>query len=157
MKSEGHRLHFVLQRLPCALLTIEEQKCSALHRAGHKLARNYTRAAGPAVYRCPHPDCGGATKNAYCVSRSLQTRSQVFRRDLEVTRVVRKDPRCGWDYLQIPYQNMEAAGPTAELATPQGSGAQSLPPYMGIPNLTKDNRRGGGESPSSDGSLPGIK
>ena len=142
MKSEGHRFHCVLHRLPCARLAIEEQRCNALRRAGHKLAHNCTRADGPAIYRCPVPECGGATINTSCVSRSLQTHFRVFRRDLEVTFVVRKVLRRGWGYLQIPDQGMKATGPTAEPATPQGSGAQSLPPYMGIPDRTKDNRKG---------------
>ena len=53
MRPDGSKFHPALRRLPCALLTVEEQRCDALYKAGHRLVRKYTRTNGAAIYRYP--------------------------------------------------------------------------------------------------------
>ena len=48
MTITGNKVHFALQRLPCSLLTIEEQRCESLSQTGHRLAHIYTKEAGQA-------------------------------------------------------------------------------------------------------------
>ena len=51
VEAGGNNSHFELRRFPRSLSTIGAQRRNALGRAGHRLASNFTRVAGDAMYR----------------------------------------------------------------------------------------------------------
>ena len=95
MRIPGNRAHFALQRPPRSLPAIGEKRCEASFRSGHRLARNYTRVAGPALYSCPIPGFGGATINGASVARSTPAHFRASRRNLDVIFAIRLELQIG--------------------------------------------------------------
>ena len=108
MKIQGNRVHMVLHRLPGSLLTVEEKRCEALNRSGHRLVHNYAKLLGNTIYRCPVPGCGAATINSASIARSTPVHFRAFHRDLDIIFVIKIELRNGWDFIQVPEQEYGA-------------------------------------------------
>ena len=104
IRIHGNRVHMVLRRLPGSLLTVEEKSCESLSRTGHRIAHNYTKLLGNAIYRCPIPGCGAATINSASIARSTPVYFRAFHRKMDAVFVIKIELRNGWDFIQVPEQ-----------------------------------------------------
>ena len=153
IRLQGNRVHMVLYRLPGSLLTVEEKRCESLFRTGHRLAHNYTRHMGQAIYRCPIPGCGGATINSSSIARSTPVHFRAFHREIEAIFIIRIELRNGWDHIQVPDQGKgvwwggdapadedpKEKVPSSKGYEQQGRTCAMMQPYMGkksIPQAT---------------------
>ena len=103
IKWTGSEFLVTISRIPCRILTIEQQRFEELHRGNHKCSHLYTNYTQGIIYRCPLPECGGATVNQRGIKRSLAAHFKAFHKDLQQIQFTFKiEMARGWDYLSIP-------------------------------------------------------
>ena len=99
----GGEFLVTISRIPCRILTIEQQRFDELYRGNHRCSHLYTNYTQGVIYRCPLPECGGATVNQRGIKRSLAAHFKAFHRDLQQIQFTFKiEMARGWDYLSIP-------------------------------------------------------
>ena len=103
VRWSGTEFLVVLHRIPCRILTIEQQRFDALYRANHKCSHLYTNYKQGTIFRCPLPECGGATINQTGIKKTLVAHHKAYHKDLANIQFTFKiETVRGWDYLSIP-------------------------------------------------------
>ena len=103
VKWSGTEFVVVLNRIPCRILTIEQQRFDELHRTNHKCSHLYANYKQGTIFRCPLPECGGATINQNGIKKTLVAHHKAYHRDLSNIQFTYKiETVRGWDYLSIP-------------------------------------------------------
>ena len=117
-------------------MTIEQQRFDELYRGNHRCSHLYTNYTQGIIYRCPLPECGGATVNPRGIKRSLATHHKAFHRDLQQIQFTFKiEMARGWDYLSIPdrsapgtsFQQVVSSQEQSETGEREPPGSQGSP------------------------------
>ena len=106
----GSEFLVAIGRIPCRILTIEQQRFEELHRGNHRCSHLYTNYKQGTIYRCPLPECGGATMNQKGIKRAITAHHKTSHRDLQQIQFTFKiEMARGWGYLSVP-QRTELGG-----------------------------------------------
>ena len=116
----GAEFLVTVSRIPCRILTIEQQRFEELHRSNHRCSHLYTNFKQGTIYRCPLPECGGATINQRGIKRSLAAHHKAFHKDLQHIQFSFKiEMARSWDYLSLP-ERLGTGGSSQEAISTQG-------------------------------------